>query len=85
MNLGLLSALGGQHVEVILLDHSIGDQLKGYDVLHTIKMLFPDALVIIRTSEAKILLAEQENPYGDNPIVGKHDWVGINTVINGRT
>ena len=84
MNLSQLSALGGQHVDVILLDHSIGDQLKGYDVLHTIKMLFPDAIVIVHTSEAKRLLAEEENPYGDNPIVSKHDWVGINTVIKGK-
>lgn len=80
MNLRQLSALGGQHVDVILLDHSL-QETKGYEVLHRIKMLFPDAIVIVHTSEAKSLLAEEENPYGDHPIVGKHDWAGINSVL----
>ncbi len=62
---------------LVLLDHKLGkigaDQLHGSDVVEEVLAAYPEALLIIHTSDAEKITAEPNNPYAQKglPVVGK--------------
>lgn len=89
---GILKNKDIKEIEVFLLDHELGEDMrgrdtKGHELIGLIKDCWPDALIIAHTSMADALNNDSENHYAKAgiQIVGKRDWNAISRLVRDRS
>ena len=77
------ASAAGIEIDVFLLDHELGGEFFGHQLIEIIRRCYPQALIIGHTGEAADLNADPDNPYktAGIEIVGKRQWNGVSGII----
>lgn len=70
-------------VDVFILDHELGGELYGHDLVETIYRHYPGALIIAHTGKADDLNKDADNPYRrlGIEIIGKRQWNALSGIL----
>ncbi len=76
--------LVSNHIHVVLLDHNLGEGIKGHDLVDPCRMASSNILIVGHSSEAKLLNRDKDSPYkkAHVRVADKADFKAISKAIS---
>ncbi len=80
----LPGCIASKHIQVVLIDHNLGEGIEGHEFIEACRMASPNILVVGHSSEAKTLNRDKGSPYkkAHVRVADKGDFKAISEAIS---